>query len=118
MDYDMVFFRATPWGTLMHAGHASGYFDSRRTGSGVLHNFDNSEYLAACNARLATGDPAEQARQDLKIQELQAQYLPGIALAWTDSVYPYSKNWANWKIDHIFGGVFNSFSLFSATPAK
>ncbi len=38
MDYDIVFFRATPWGTLMHASHGSGYFDSRRTGAGVLHN--------------------------------------------------------------------------------
>jgi peptide/nickel transport system substrate-binding protein len=118
MDYDIVFFRATPWGTLMHAGHGSGYFDSRRTGSGVLHNFDNAEYLAACDARLATGDAQEQVKWDLKIQELQARYLPGIALAWTDSVYPYSKNWSNWKVDHIFGGVFNSFSIFSITPAK
>jgi peptide/nickel transport system substrate-binding protein len=118
MDYDMVIFRATPWGTLMNAGHGTGYFDSRRTGSGVLHNFDNPEYLAAIDARLASGDSKEQAKQDLKIQELQAQYLPGIAIAWTDSVYPYNKNWANWKVDHIFGGVFNSYSIFSIIPAK
>ena len=118
LDYDMVFFRATPWGTLMHAGHGSAYFDSRRTGSGVLHNLDNPEYLAACDARLAVGYPQEQAKQDSKIQELHAQYLPGIALAWIDSVYPYNKKWDNWKVDHIYGGVFNSFSLFSVTPVK
>jgi peptide/nickel transport system substrate-binding protein len=118
MDYDLVFFRATPWGTLMHAGHGSGYFDSRRTGSGVLHNFNNAEYLAACDARLGSGDAQEQAKMDLKIQQLQAQLLPAIPLAWIDSVYPYSKDWKNWKVDHIFGGVVNSFSWFSAGPIK
>lgn len=89
LDYDMVLFGATPWGTLMHAGHGSGYFDSRRTGQGVLHNLAAAEYLAACDARLATADPAQQAVLDLRIQELTAEYLPGIALAWTESVYPY-----------------------------
>jgi peptide/nickel transport system substrate-binding protein len=118
MDYDLVFFRATPWGTLMHAGHGSGYFDSRRTGSGVLHNLNNPEYLAACDARLSSGSVQDQAKQDLKIQQLQAQYLPAVALAWIDSVYPYSKSWQNWKIDHIYGGVVNSFSWFSAKPVK
>lgn len=117
-DYDLVMFRATPWGTLMHAGHGSGYFDSRRTGSGVLHNLDDPEYLAACDARLATGDPRKQSEQDLKIQQLHARYLPGIALAWVDSVYPYSKDWGNWQVDHIYGGVVNSFSWFSAAPVK
>ncbi len=118
MDYDLVFFRATPWGTLMHAGHGSGYFDSRRTGSGVLHNLNNPDYLAACDARLSSGSPQEQAKQDLKIQQLQAQLLPAIPLAWIDSVYPYSKKWENWKVDHIFGGVVNSFSWFTARPIK
>ena len=118
MDYDMVIFRATPWGTLMNAGHGTGYFDSRRTGSGVLHNFDNPEYLAAVDARLSTGDMQEQARLDMEIQQLHSQYLPGIALAWVDSMYPYSKDWDGWKIDHIYGGVVNSFSWFSAAPVK
>jgi peptide/nickel transport system substrate-binding protein len=115
MDYDLVFFRATPWGTLMHASHGSGYFDSRRTGAGVLHNLDAADYLAACDARLATGDPAEQERLDLQIQQLHADYLPGIALAWTESVYPYRDGWNNWTIDHIYGGVVNSFSWFTVT---
>jgi len=115
MDYDLVLFRATPWGTLMHAGHGSGYFDSRRTGSGVLHNFGLTEYLETCAARLATADPDEQARLDRQLQQLQADYLPGLALAWTESVYPYREGWDNWVIDHIYGGVVNSFSWFTVT---
>ena len=115
MDYDIVFFRATPWGTLMHASHGSGYFDSRRTGAGVLHNLSATEYLETCDARLATGDPAEQERLDKQLQQMHADYLPGIALAWTESVYPYREGWENWTIDHIYGGVVNSFSWFTVS---
>jgi peptide/nickel transport system substrate-binding protein len=109
-DYDLIFFRATPWGTLMHASHASGYFDSRRTGSGVLHNFSDADYLALCDQRLATADPARQRELDLMIQQYHYDYLPGIPLVWIDSVYPYREGWDNWVIDHIYGGVVNSFS--------
>ncbi|MBN1856798.1 MAG: ABC transporter substrate-binding protein [Dehalococcoidia bacterium] len=117
MDYDLVFFRATPWGTLMHAANGTGYFDSRRTGGGVLHNLDAEEYLAACDARLATAIPDEQETLDRTLQELHQQYLPGIALVWIDSVYPYREGWDNWTIDHIYGGVVNSFSWFTVTKA-
>jgi len=115
MDYDLVFFRATPWGTLMHASHGSGYFDSRRTGSGVLHNLAAAEYLETCDARLATADLAEQERLDRELQRMHAEYLPGIALTWIESVYPYREGWDGWTIDHIYGGVVNSFSWFTVT---
>ena len=118
MEYDIVFFRATPWGTLMHAGHASGYFDSRRTGAGVLHNLDAQEYLDTCDARLSTALPDKQREIDLRIQELHHQYLPGIALVWIDSIYPYRAGWENWTIDHIYGGVVNSFSWFTVTRSS
>ena len=112
MDYDIVFFRATPWGTLMHASHGSGYFDARRTGAGVLHNLDAPEYLQMCDARLATALPEAQRELDLQLQALHQEYLPGIPLVWIDSVYPYRTGWENWVIDHIYGGVVNSFSWF------
>jgi peptide/nickel transport system substrate-binding protein len=117
-NYDLVFFRGTPWGMLMHAGHGSGYFDSRRTGAGVLFNLDDPEYLAKCDARLATALPHEQAVLDKQIQQLHADLLPGIALVWIESVYPYRKGWENWVVDHIFGGVVNSFSWFTVTKAR
>jgi len=115
MDYDLVFFRATPWGTLMHASHGSGYFDGRRTGAGVLHNLADPDYLAACDARLATADPEEQERLDKELQQMHADLLPGIALTWIESVYPYHEGWKGWTIDHIYGGVVNSFSWFTVS---
>jgi len=115
MDYDLVFFRATPWGTLMHASHGSGYFDSRRTGAGVLHNLADPGYLAACDARLANADPGQQERLDKQLQQMHANHLPGIALTWIESVYPYHEGWKSWTIDHIYGGVVNSFSWFTVS---
>jgi peptide/nickel transport system substrate-binding protein len=115
MDYDLVFFRATPWGTMMHASHGSGYFDSRRTGAGVLHNLDDADYLAACDARLATAVSVDQEGLDKRLQQLHYEQLPGIALVWIDSVYPYREGWEGWTIDHIYGGVVNSFSWFTVT---
>jgi len=116
-EYDMVIFRATPWGTLMHAGHASGYFDSRRTGAGVLHNLDAPDYLALCDRRLETAPGEEQAELDRAIQQMHAEYLPAIALVWLESVYPYREGWDNWVVDHIYGGVVNSFSWFEVARA-
>lgn len=118
MDYDVVFFRATPWGTLMHASHGSGYFDARRTGAGVLHNLDAPAYLEACDARLSTALPKEQQELDRQIQTLHHEHLPGIALVWIDSVYPYRAGWENWVVDHIYGGVVNSFSWFQVTQTS
>lgn len=117
-DYDLVFFRATPWGTLTYAGEGSAYFDSRRTGQGVLHNFSVQEYLDTCDARLGAGDAEQQRALDLKLQELHAEYLPGLALVWVDSVYPYRKGWDNWVIDHIYGGVVNSFSWSTVSRSE
>ncbi|HOP09400.1 MAG TPA: ABC transporter substrate-binding protein, partial [Candidatus Methanofastidiosa archaeon] len=57
-DYDMTITRSTPWGMLMHANWGSGYFDSRRSGAGVLHILDDEEYLALCDNILATTDAA------------------------------------------------------------
>lgn len=118
MDYDIVFFRATPWGTLMHAGHGTGYFDSRRTGQGVLHNLSAPEYLEACDARLGMAVAAEQRELDLRLQALHEEYVPGVALAWIESVYPYRKGWENWVIDPMYGGIVNSFSWFTVTRAE
>jgi peptide/nickel transport system substrate-binding protein len=115
MEYDIAFFRATPWGTLMHAGEGSGYFDSRRTGQGVLHNLSAQEYLDTCDARLETGDADEQRVLDLQLQELNEKYLPGLALVWIESVYPYREGLNDWVIDHIYGGVVSSFSWFTVT---
>ena len=115
-EYDLVFFRTTPWGMLMHAGHGSGYFDIRRTGAGVLHNLDNEEFLNICDEILQTTDPDRIKELNYKLQEIYAEQLPAIALCWTDMVYPYRANWEGWVVHMLEGGLANHFSWFSIKP--
>ena len=61
---------------------------------------------------------AEQRELDLRLQALHEEYVPGVALAWIESVYPYRKGWENWVIDPMYGGVVNSFSWFTVTRAE
>ena len=56
LDYDITLTRTTPWGMLMHAGWATGYFDSRRTRAGVLHTVDDEVFLKLCDDILSTTD--------------------------------------------------------------
>ncbi len=113
MEYDLVAFRTTPWGMLMHANYASGYFDSRRTGAGVLHNLDDPDFLALCDKILSTTDQKVIDEIYQKFQQTYAQTLPAIALTWAKVVYPYSDKFSGWEIDLIHGGAFNRYSLFA-----
>ena len=38
--YDLTISRTSPWGMVMHANWGTGYFDTRRSGEGVLHTVD------------------------------------------------------------------------------
>lgn len=116
--YDLVFFRTTPWGMLMHAGSGSGYFDARRTGAGVLHNFADQEFLNACDEILKTTDPAKIKEFNNKLQEMYAHHLPAIALCWTDTIYPCRANWEGWTVHMLEGGLANHFSWVNLKPAK
>ncbi|MGQ9675269.1 MAG: ABC transporter substrate-binding protein [Chloroflexota bacterium] len=116
MEYDLVLFRTTPWGMMMHASYASGYFDSRRSGAGVLHNVDDPAYLALCDQILRTTDETENRVLQTKLQEYYATELPAIALAWADNVYPYNSKWKGWQLDIVHGGPVNRYSLFTVKP--
>lgn len=118
MDYDLVLLRTTPWGMMMHAGYASGYFDSRRTGAGVLHNVDDPAYLALCDQILSTTDEDKTTELQTELQEYYAQELPAIALAWADIIYPYNSRWEGWQVDVIHGGPVNRYSLFTTRLTK
>ncbi len=67
MEYDLVLFRATPMGYLMHAANASGYFDARRTGSGYCITWIQLIICSYATTGLATAIPAEQAELDWAI---------------------------------------------------
>jgi len=112
-EYDLVFFRTTPWGMLMHASYGSGYFDTRRTGAGVLHNFGNQEFLDTCDEIMRTTDRGKIRELNQKLQEIYARELPAITLCWVDMVYPYRANWKGWQVHMIEGGLANHVSWFN-----
>lgn len=115
-QYDLVVSRTTPWGMLMHANWATGYFDVRRTGEGVLHNVDDPEFLKLCDSILATTDETELRVYAQKVQDYYAQNLPAIPLGWTRIVIPYHKNYTGWISSPLYG-IFNIDNFLSIKPS-
>ncbi|WP_048130178.1 ABC transporter substrate-binding protein [Methanosarcina sp. WWM596] len=102
-EYDLTVTRSTPWGMLMHASWGSGYFDSRRTGQGVMHNVDNPEFLELCDEILATTDPAELETCAHELQDYYAEELPAIPLYWNNVVTPFNREFDCWYADPLYG---------------
>jgi len=116
-QYDLVVSRTTPWGMFMHANWATGYFDVRRSGEGVLHNVDDPEFLKLCDSILATTDEAELGVYAQKVQDYYAQVLPAIPLGWTRIVIPYHKKYTGWISSPLYG-IFNIDNFLSLKPSS
>ncbi|MDR2855405.1 MAG: ABC transporter substrate-binding protein [Methanomicrobiales archaeon] len=114
-QYDLTITRTTPWGMLMHANWGTGYFDSRRTGQGVLHTDDNPAYLELCDAILATTDTNLLEMYAQEIQEYYAEYLPGVALYWKQDITPTNKDITGWY-STPFKGILNEISFMRIHP--
>ncbi len=117
-EYDLTVTRSTPWGMLMHASWGSGYFDSRRTGQGVMHNLDDPKFLKLCDDILATTDPEELDGYASELQDYYAENLPAIPLYWNNVVTPYNRNFEGWYTDPLYG-IYNldNFVNVTKTPA-
>ena len=102
-EYDITVTRTTPWGMLMHANWGTGYFDSRRTGRGVLHILNDPEFLSLCDSVLATSDAKKLSRLGADVQQYYAEQLPGIVLYWNEIVTPFNKAYTGWKPDPLYG---------------
>ncbi|AKB27340.1 Oligopeptide ABC transporter, periplasmic oligopeptide-binding protein OppA [Methanosarcina siciliae T4/M] len=102
-EYDLTVTRSTPWGMLMHASWGSGYFDSRRSGQGVMHNLDDPEYLELCDNILATTDSAELQAYAYELQDYYAENLPAIPLYWNTVLTPYNRHFEGWYTDPLYG---------------
>ncbi|MGB9927328.1 MAG: ABC transporter substrate-binding protein [Methanosarcina sp.] len=111
-DYDLTVTRSTPWGMLMHASWGSGYFDSRRTGQGVMHNLDDPEFLQLCDDILATKDPQELQGYAYDLQDYYAGNLPAIPLYWDNMVTPFNKQFEGWYTDPLYG-IYNLDNFLS-----
>lgn len=115
-SYDLTITRSTPWGMYMHAGYGTGYFDSRRTGQGVLHYLDDPVFLELCDEMLKTTDQSMQREYAWKVQDYYAEHLPGIALYWNKIVTPYNKAFTGWKPDPLYG-IYNMENFVSIQRA-
>ena len=102
-EYDLTITGTTPWGMLMHASWGTGYFDSRRTGKGVLHNLNDPEFLGLCDEILATTDQNELRELGSELQDYYAANLPGIPLYWKKDVTPYNRDFSGWHTNPLFG---------------
>jgi peptide/nickel transport system substrate-binding protein len=111
-DYDLVVSRTSPWGMFMHASWATGYFDARRTGEGVLHNVHDVQFLQLCDAILTTKDREKLNEYASHVQDYYARNLPAIALYWSRMVIPYRKRITGWSRDPLYG-IYNLRNFLS-----
>lgn len=102
-DYDLVVSRTSPWGMFMHANWATGYFDARRTGEGVLHNVEDPQFLKLCDDILSTKNEEKLKEYASRVQDYYAQYLPAVALYWSRSIIPYQKKYSGWSPNPLYG---------------
>ena len=117
-DYDMVLFRTTPWGMMMHAGGGSGYFDSRRVGSINMCRLRDPAFAQLCDAILAATDPGMLKTLYHRLQQYYAQQLPAIALCWGRSFFPYATAWRGVQINQLEGGLANRFTWAALEPPR
>lgn len=101
--YDIILSRSTPWGMLMYGSYATGYFDVRRTGEGVLHTVNDPAFLEICNQLLASNEPETTTRLAHTVQDYYAAYLPAIPLYWNTIVTPFNKKFSGWVLDPLYG---------------
>lgn len=105
-DYDLTVTRSTPWGMLMHASWGTGYFDSRRTGEGVLHTVNDTEFQGLCDEILAATSDDQLEEYAFQVQDYYAENLPGIPLYWNKVMTPCSRSYTGWSYDPLYG-MFN-----------
>jgi peptide/nickel transport system substrate-binding protein len=110
--YDLTITRSTPWGMLMHANWGTGYFDSRRTGAGVLHVLDDPAFQKLCDDIMASTSDPQLEDYAAEVQDYYAENLPGIALYWNKVETPYNKAFDGWYSDPLYG-IFNVDNFLS-----
>ena len=111
-EYDLTITRSTPWGMLMHANWGTGYFDSRRTGEGVLHVLDDPVFLKLCDDILAAKNEDQLKDYAYELQDYYAENLPAIAFYWNKVETPYNSAWQGWYSDPLYG-IFNVDNFLS-----
>ena len=108
--YDLVLFRTTPWGMMMHAGCGTGYFDARTRGSLNMCRLEDEAFFSLCDAVLENTDPDRRKFLYAKVQRYYAENLPAVALCWGQSFFPHNNAWRGFRVSQLEGGLANRFS--------
>ncbi len=116
-EYDLTITRSTPWGMLMHANWGTGYFDSRRTGEGVLHVLDDPVFQKLCDDILAATSENQLPDYGYQVQDYYAENLPAIALYWNMVETPYNRAFSGWYSDPLYG-IFNVDNFLSVEKSQ
>ena len=114
--YDLVLFRTTPWGMMMHAGWATGYFDARRSGGGTLANVTDPIFYDLSDGLLQTVEGTKLKSLRRRVRKYYADHLPAIALCWAVNAYPAVGHWQGMAINQIEGGLLNRQTLTRIHP--
>jgi peptide/nickel transport system substrate-binding protein len=102
-SYDLTISRTTPWGMFMHASWATGYFDSRRTGEGVLRSISDPAFHRLCDGLLSTEEEGAKKKLAASIQHYYSRNLPAAALYWSHTIIPHKKTFSGWVVDPLYG---------------
>jgi len=102
-EYDLTVTRTSPWGMMVHGSWATAYFDTRRTGEGVLHIVDDPIYLTLVDGLLSTTDQEKIRELAFSVQDYYAENLPAIPLYWNMIIIPFNREFSGWKPDPLFG---------------
>ena len=102
-EYDITVTRSSPWGMMVHGSWGTAYFDSRRTGEGVLHIVDDPIFLGLVDGLLSTTDPEKIKVLAHLVQSYYAETLPAIALYWNMIITPFNREFTGWQPDPLFG---------------
>ena len=116
-QYDLIIAHTSPWGMQMHAGSATGYFDARRTGEGVLHNIADPVFQRLCDNLLSTRDEKELETHARTLQDYYARHLPAIPLYWEMIVTPFSKKFSGWNPNPLYG-IFTIDGFLNLKPVQ
>jgi peptide/nickel transport system substrate-binding protein len=113
--YDLVLFRTTPWGMMMHAGCGTGYFDGGTRQGLNLCRLKDETFFALCRLILKTTDSGRLKTLYAAVQRYYAEHLPAVALCWGRSYFPYNRKWQGLRINQLEGGLANRFSWRNLT---
>ncbi len=99
-SHTMLLSRTTPWGMMMWAGCGSGYLDFRNIGWSLC---DRNDFLDIVNRMNDARNDADYRKAAADFQRHLATEIPVLALYWEHLAQPLPKRYTGWKINPMYG---------------